>query len=226
MKLSKETIEVLKNYGAINQGMYFRQGKFLKTVNSHKNILTSAQIDEDIPVNFGVYDINNFLSVISLDESPEFEFSSNDVKIKCKGGRSTIKYGFCQPDLIVCAPEKDLVMPDPEIQFNLSQDDLKWILRSASVLATPQVVVESDGADINVTATDLSNDSTNVNTLRVGDGNGSSYKMIFKAEFLEKLMSGNYEVKISSKGISHFKNTGRKIEYWITTETGSKFTAS
>ena len=82
MKLSKETIEVLKNYGAINQGMYFRQGKFLKTVNSHKNILTSAQIDEEIPVNFGVYDINNFLSVISLDETPEFEFSSNDVKIK------------------------------------------------------------------------------------------------------------------------------------------------
>jgi len=95
MKLSKETIEVLKNYGNINQGMFFRTGKTLRTVNSHKNILTSAEISEEFPTNFGVYDINNFLGVISADESPEFEFSDKEVKIKCKGGRSTIRYGFC-----------------------------------------------------------------------------------------------------------------------------------
>ena len=227
MKLSKETIEVLKNYGNINQGMYFRAGKTLRTVNSHKNILTSAEISEEFPTNFGVYDINNFLGVISADESPEFEFSDQEVKIKCKGGRSTIRYGFCDADVIVVAPEKDIVMPSEDIKFDLSKDDLQWVLQVGRLLSSTHIVVESDGAEVNLSTTDLQmNNTANTNKLKVGDGNGTKYNMIFRSEFIEKLMTGNYTVTISAKGIAHFQNNDRKIQYWITTETGSKFEAA
>ncbi len=224
MKLSKETIEVLKNFGNINQGMYFRTGKTLRTVNSHKNILSTAEISDEFPTNFGVYDINNFLGVISADSDPEFEFSDKEVNIKCRGGRSTIRYGFCEPDVIVVAPEKDITMPSEDIKFTLSKDDLAWVLQISRLLSTPNIVVESDGGEVFLTTKDLqSGNMSNSNKLKLDNGNGSSYNMIFRTEFVEKLMSGNYQVTISSKGIAQFKNTDRKITYWITTENGSTF---
>jgi hypothetical protein len=116
MKLSNDTLSVLKNFGTINQGLFFKQGKILKTVSSHKNILAEVTIKEDIPAEFGVYDLNNFLSVVSLHkDDPSFEFDEKHVVICGNKGRSKIKYRFCEPTMIVTPPEKAIAMPDPEI---------------------------------------------------------------------------------------------------------------
>jgi hypothetical protein len=125
--------------------------------------------------------------------------------------------------MIVTPPEKALTMPEPEITFNLSDEDLNWVLRAAGVLASPQIAVESDGAKITLVTFDSSNDSAHTDSLEVADGNGDKFKMIFKTENL-KMVAGSYEVKISSKGISHFKNKNKELEYWITTEAGSTYT--
>ena len=223
MKLSNETISILKNFGAINQGIYFKKGKTLKTVSSHKNILASVNISEEVPADFGVYDLNNFLSVISLSSDPTFEFEDKNVVIVGNKGRSKTKYRFCEPTMIVTPPEKELAMPDPEISITLSADDFNDIMRTAAVLSSPQVAVESDGKKVNLATLDTANDSAHTNTLEVADGDGKVYKMIFKTENLSKLMPGNYDVNISSKGISHFKNKDIDLQYWVTTEQGSKF---
>jgi hypothetical protein len=224
MKLSNETIALLKNFATINQGIYFRQGKTIKTVSSHKNILAQATVSEDFPTDFGVYDLNNFLSVVSLHkDEPAFEFDEKHAVISGNGGRSKIKYRFCDPTMIVTPPEKALTMPDPEIAFELTQSDLDWVLRAAGVLASPQIAVESDGSKISLVTFDSSNDSAHTDALEVADGNGDKFKMIFKTENL-KMVAGSYEVKISSKGISHFKNKAKELEYWITTEAGSNYT--
>ena len=224
MKLSNETLSVLKNFGAINQGILFKKGKTLKTVSSHKNILAEVTIKEDIPAEFGVYDLNNFLSVVSLHkDDPSFEFDSKHVVICGNKGRSKIKYRFCEPTMIVTPPEKQLTMPSPEISFELSGEDFDWIMRAANVLSSPQIAVESDGSKIQIVTLDLQNDSAHTDALEISDGNGDKYRMVFKTENLSKLMSGAYTVSISSKGISHFKHTTADLQYWITTETGSKF---
>lgn len=224
MKLSNETLSVLKNFGAINQGIYFKQGKTLKTVSSHKNILAQVEIKEDIPADFGVYDLNNFLSVVSLHkDDPSFEFDSKHVVICGNKGRSKIKYRFCEPTMIVTPPEKALTMPEAEIKFELSSEDFDWILRAASVLSSPQIAIESDGTKVNIVTLDLQNDSAHTDSLEIANGNGDKYRMVFKTENLSKIMSGAYDVSISSKGISHFKSKAVDLQYWITTEQGSKF---
>lgn len=224
MKLSNETLSVLKNFGAINQGILFKKGKTLKTVSSHKNILAEVTIKEDIPAEFGVYDLNNFLSVVSLHkDDPSFEFDSKHVVICGNKGRSKIKYRFCEPTMIVVPPEKQLTMPSPEITFELSGEDFDWIMRAANVLSSPQVAVESDGTNVQIITLDLQNDSAHTDALEISGGNGDKYRMVFKTENLSKLMSGAYTVSISSKGISHFKHKAADLQYWITTETGSKF---
>ena len=226
MKLSNETLSVLKNFGAINQGIMFKKGKTLKTVSSHKNILAEVNISEEIPADFGVYDLNNFLSVVSLHkEDPSFEFDPHHVVICGNKGRSKIKYRFCDPTMIVLPPESGkLIMPEADISFELASEDFEWLMRAANVLSSPHIAVDSDGAKIILVTLDLQNDSAHTESLEMGDNTtGSKYRMIFRTENLSKILPGAYEVKISSKGISHFKNKNLPLQYWISTEMGSKF---
>jgi hypothetical protein len=224
MKLSNETLSVLKNFGNINQGIYFKQGKVLKTVSSGKNILAEVIINEEIPTNFGVYNIHEFLSVISLHkETPTFEFTDKSAVIVGNKGRSKTNYRFCDPSMLSLPPEKQIQMPDAEISFELTAEDFDWILRSASVLGLPNIAVESDGTKIKVLTIDAANDAAHNECLEIKDGNNDKYRMIFKTENIIKILPGAYDVRISSKGISHFTNKKIPLQYWITTEAGSKF---
>ena len=225
MKLSSETLSVLKNFGNINQGIYFKKGKTLKTVSSHKNILAEVVIQEDIPTDFGIYDLNNFLSVVSLKDDPSFEFEEKLMMIVGNKGRSKLEYRFCEPTMIVTPPEKQFVMPDAEIKFTLTAEDFNSVLRAASVISSPHISVESgsDGKKINIVTLDLQNDSAHKYALEITEGNGDKFKMIFKTENISKVLPGSYDVSISSKGVSHFKNNNVPLQYYISTESGSKF---
>jgi hypothetical protein len=225
MKLSNETLGVLKNFGNINSGIFLKQGKTIKTVSTHKNILAQATITDEIPSDFGIYDLNEFLSVVSLHKDDlNLDFDSKNVVISGRGGRSKMKYRACEPTMIVTPPEKQLTMPEPEISIELSSEDFRWILDSANVLGSPQISVQSDGENVSINTVDLQNDSAHTESLALDTkADGSKFKMIFKTENIAKILSGAYTVKISSKGISHFSNKNSPIEYWITTEVGSTF---
>ena len=225
MQLSNDTINVLKNFGAINQGIIFKKGKVLKTMSTNKNILAEVKIKEDIPTEFGIYDLNKFLSVVSLHkDNPTFEFGDKEVKIVGNKGRSKMKYRFCEPTMIVTPPEKQLAMPNPEVSFSLSAEDFDWVMKAAGVLGSPQVAVESDGSKVTILAFDSSDSSAHTDALEVSDANGDKFRFIFKTEHLSRLLAGGYDVQISSKGISNFKHKTVELQYWISTETGSTFT--
>jgi hypothetical protein len=223
MKLSNETLTVLKNFASINQGIMFKKGKTLRTVSPQKNVMAEATINEEIPAEFGVYDLNNFLSVLTLHkDDPVIEFDNSNILISGLQGRSKIKYRFCSPNVIVAAPDKPISMPDVEISFELKQEDFDWIMKAAGVLSSSCVSIESDGDKIYAVALDMSNDAAHTDSLEIAKGSGDKYKMIFKIENI-KMISGSYDVKISSKGISNFKHKTLNLQYWIATETGSKF---
>jgi hypothetical protein len=228
MKLSDNTLSVLKNFGNINQGIYLKKGKVLRTVSTGKNILAKAEIPDDIPTDFGIYDLNEFLSVVSLHRNDlELQFDEKNVLISGQKGRSKIKYRFCEPTMIVSPPEKELQMPSPEIEVSLSAEDFKWILDSANVLGSPHIAIESDGTDVKLVTFDVSNDAAHTQSMKLDViGTGNKYRMIFKTENIQKVLSGPYDIKVSSKGIAFFKNTKFPIEYYITTEIGSSFEAS
>lgn len=225
MKLSVDTLSVLKNFASINQGIMFKKGKVLRTVSPHKNVMAEATVSDEFPTDFGVYDLNNFLSVLSLHkEEPTIDFQDNNVLISGLQGRSKIKYRFCAPHMIVVAPEKAIAMPDPEISFELKAEDLEWIMKAASVLSSPCITIDSDGTKVFVSTYDPTNDSAHTDSLEICNGTGTKYKMVFKLENL-KMLPGSYDVKISSKGISNFKHKTLNVQYWIATETDSKYGA-
>jgi len=225
MNLTNETLGILKNFGAINSGIFLKKGKVVKTVSSHKNILAQATVQDEFPSDFGIYDLNEFLSVLSLHKDDLIlDFDSKNIVISGRSGRSKIKYRACESSMVVIPPEKQLQMPEAEIKFELTSDDFRWILDAANVLGSPNISVESDGDTVTLNTLDVSNDSAHTESLKLElNGSGNKYKMIFKTENLSKVFMGSYDVSISSKGISYFKNKNISLEYWVTTETGSTF---
>ena len=221
MKLSKDTLSVLKNFASINDGIMFRKGNVLRTCDAQKQVLAETTITETIDEDFGIYDLNRFLAVLSLHEdNSQLQIDSTTKSVFITTGRSKSTYRFCDSTMIKNASDKSVKMPDAEVTFTLKQADLEFILRSSSVLGTPHIAVISDGSKVTVSALDDKNTATHSNELEIDSGNGKKYKMLFKTENM-KMIPDDYEVSISFKGIAHFKNTTKPLQYWVTTELGS-----
>jgi hypothetical protein len=219
MKLTAETINILKNYAAINQNIQFKQGKILSTISPQKNILTKAEISEEIPSTFAIYDLNRLLGALSLFHDADINVGDTKLEIR---GSGELDYVYGDPAMLVLPPEKTLDFPVPEISFKMTKEDYDEVLKAAQVLALPELIVTSTDGKIYLTAVDSSNNSSDQFRKDVGTTD-KEFKMVFKIENM-KLLSGGYQVEISSKGIAHFIHDTSKLEYWIATEQNSSYT--
>ena len=221
MKISNDTRNVLKNFSTINSGIRVKSGNKLETISNMKNILAVATVNESFPQDFSIYNLPEFLGATSLLSDPEFEFG--DTSLTVADDNSSLAY-FYASEGMVTAPDKMITMPDAEIVINLSSSLLSELQKAASVLGVNDMVLSSDGTVIRLEVTDKKNPTSNKFSRIVGEGNGVSYTMNFKIENL-KVLDGNYEVSVSSKGISHFNNTDIDMEYFIALEPDSKYNA-
>ena len=224
MKLSRNTLNMLKNFSDINMSIEIKKGNILRTVSVQKNILAQAELEEDFPQDFAIYELNRFLGAISLFDDPEFTFNGKSANIG--SGKNSVDYVYCDPSMIVTPPENNITFPDPEVKFTLSQDALSQIMKASNVLGTPEIAVEGGPApadSIRIKALDVNNDSTDTFKIVLEESHsGDKFRFVFKTENM-KMVPGNYDVEISSKGISHFSLQGQKLEYWIATEASSTF---
>ena len=230
MKLSSETISVLKNFATINQNLIIKSGSELNTMSAMNNILGKAKVKESFPQEFAIYDLNEFLAAISLFVNPDLDFKDDFVVITETGSSSTaLKYWYSDPS-VVTTPTKDIIMPECEVNFDLSNEKLSTITKAAAVIGAPDMSLESMSSTVallkvtdkkNATANDyaLSLDVDNEDELQ-----DATYKFWFKVENL-KLIPGSYRVQVSSKNISHFKNSSDNVEYFIALESESKYNA-
>jgi len=217
MKLSAETLTVLKNFSTINQNLEFKQGNKLTTISAGKSVLAQATLKDDFPQSFCVYDLNQFLLVHSMFKGDvELEFDASNITFK--GGRSKTKYRMASRDTIVIPPEKEIKLNDVDYSFTLSDADYAEIMRSAAILSSPNIALKSNGESVEIFAYDAKDDSQHTSSIKVGEGNGKTFTLVFKTENL-KMIQGSYDVQISFKGLANFKNTKEEIQYWIAIES-------
>ena len=220
MKLTSNTISILKNFSTINQNLMVKPGNTLSTMSAMKNIVAQAEVTERFPQEFAIYDLNEFLSALSLFEEPELNFQEQYVTITQEGSRKNLKYWFSDPE-VVTTPSKAIVMPSTEVTFNLSSDTLSEIQKAAAVIGAPDMALTNGSLMV----TDKKNDTANAYDTELGvNETDAEYKFWFKVENL-KLMSGSYDVEVSSKSISHFTNSAVGVEYWIALEPESTYSA-
>ena len=229
MNLSNETASVLKNFSTINQNLVIKKGSNFSTMSAMKNIIASAEVKEKFPVDFAIYDLNEFLAALSLFEKPDLEFRDDFVVITENGSATkSLKYWYSDPS-VVTSPTKEITMPESEVSFTLENNMLVNVQKAAAVIGAPDMALEamSVGKAL-LKVTDKKN--TTANDYAVGvdvtneDGKDLPYKFWFKVENL-KLLSGSYNVAVSSRNISHFVNSNVNIYYWIALEPESKYDA-
>ena len=224
MKLTPQTLAVLKNFAQINASIWINQGTTLKTIATpSKNIFAVATVKDEFPNEFGIYDLNNFLSVLSLHkDSPELDFDDKHVVVKGLGGRSKISYRYTAKEMITTPPEKKLVLPSVDVTLMLEEDDYIWVTNAAKTLQSPNISVRSDGSThVSLVTFDAKNDSAHSEALEVSGAsgtNGNKFDMVFATDNWTKIIPGTYELKISSKGIAHFKHQKDELEYFIALE--------
>ena len=218
MKLTTETISVLKNFSTINANLMVKSGSSLSTMSAMKNIVAKADVSEEFPIDFAIYDLNEFLSALSLFGKPDLEFGNDFVIITEEGTSKSLKYWFSDPS-VVTTPSKEISMPSTELTFNLSSDTLNEITKAAAVIGVPDMAL----AGGKLMVTDKKNSTANAyeTSLDVGDV-AAEYKFWFKVENL-KLIPGTYDVQVSSKKISHFTNIKLGVQYWIALEPESSY---
>ena len=216
MRLSEQTVSLLKNFAGINQNIQFKAGNKLQTISAQKNILVDAEVPELFPSDFAIYDLNKMLGVMSLFQDPELEIGDKTMKV---GGK--VNYMFADPSMIVTPPEKELTFPEAEVKFAMSNVDFSQTTKAAAMLGLPHVCVVGDGSKITLGATDVNNSSSDDFVTEVGTTD-KNFCMVFKIENL-KLIAGDYDVQITSKGISKFSHTSINLQYFIATESDSTF---
>lgn len=221
MKFSPKTLAILRNFAAINNSMVFKPGSTIKTITQTKTIMAKANVDTEIEALFAIYDLPQFLGAISLFDDPELVQEGNSIIIK--QGSEKLSYTCSEPSLILAAPDKDLdiAKTNPEVGFTLKNDTLLRVQKALGIIGSPEIAVVGDGEKIYLTAFNSKNPSDSSYKVEVGE-TGAEFNMIFLAENI-KLLPGDYEVSISSKGISQF--IGEDVTYWITVEQSSTYTA-
>ena len=220
MKLSEKTLNILKNFSSINQSILVKQGNQLRTISVAKNILAEAEIKEDFPRDFAIYDLNQFLNGLSLHQDPEMDFSP-DSYVTIREGKRRVKYFYADPNVIISPPEKAIQLPSQDVCFQLDSVTLEKLLKAAAVYQLPDLCAVGDAGVIKLVVRDKKNDTSNEFAIVVGETD-KEFTFNFKVENI-KIIPGAYDVVVSSKLLSKFTNSTHDLKYYIALEPDSTF---
>jgi hypothetical protein len=222
MNLSKQSIEILKNFSSINSNLHIVHGSDQITVSPMKNIMVEAKFEEDFPQEFAIWDLSKFLGTLSLFDSPTLEFDNKHVTIS--SGSTKVVYHFAEPKLVNgCRPTREFVMPETVLHFDITHREFTDLQRAAAVLRLPDLCIQDDGSDIQLVALDKTDPTTNTYSITVGENTeNASFKMYLKSEYL-KLLPGDYSIGVSDKSVSRFEHKDLDVVYYIALDSDSVY---
>ena len=220
MNLCDNTLGILKNFAGINNSILVKEGNQLRTISVAKNILAEAEIDEDFPRQFGIYDLNQFLNGLSLHQDPDLDFTEESY-LTIREGKRRVKYFFADPQVIVSPPEKEITLPSSDVCFQLDSTALDKLLKAAAVYQLPDLSAIGEAGVVKLVVRDKKNDTSNEYAVVVGETD-KEFVFNFRVENI-KIIPGAYDVVVSSKLLSKFSNTRYDLKYFIALEPDSTF---
>jgi hypothetical protein len=216
MKLSENTLSVLKNFSSINSGIVLQKGNLQKTISPEKSILVEAEVEDVLPEQFGIYDLNQFLGNISTLNNPDLTFTDNAVLMN--DGDIKFNYYSCSTNLIVSPPDKELKLKQVDVSFSLTNAILTKLLRLAAMNNLTHLSVVGKNGEIRLQTHEKANDTSNYASFKLNDYTGEDFTASFKVENI-KLIPGDYDVEIQLGAFAKFVSKSGKIKYFIALES-------
>lgn len=218
MKISNDTLSVLKNFASVNTNLLVRQGNTLSTISTGKNIFARATVAETFDREFAIYDLNSLLGLLTLMEDTEVSFGEESITVS--KDRSLFEYYYADPEIIVGAPDKQIEVDD-FFSFDLSSDDLSMIQKAAGITAAPMLSIVGDGTNATLTVGDPATPKSN-SFKQVITETDKTFKAHLQIENL-KVLPGSYRVTLSEKKFMHLVNTSTDVKYWLALHQSSEF---
>ena len=216
MKLSENTLAVLKNFASINSGVVLKKGNTQKTISPEKSILVEATLEDNLSSDFGIYDLNQFLGNVTTLKNPELTFTQSDVTLD--DGDLALTYHACSPNLIISPPDKELALKTVDCKFSLSNAVLQKLLKVATMNSLPNLTVVGKDGELRLKIHEKANDTSNHGSVKIGDYAGEDFVATFKTENL-KLLPDDYNVELQKGAFAKFVNAAGNLKYFIALET-------
>jgi hypothetical protein len=224
LKLSPETFTILKNFYGINENLFVRAGNVLTTVSPGKTIFARYDAPEVFETDFGLYRLDKLISVISLmmekaDELPDIEITQNALKIVTKG--QSAKITFADPDVLVYPKKDHLDMPDVDVSFSLTEEQIRRALKFSAAINLPFLAFEGNNGKISMKALDIDNPTGDTFNIDISGQTNCVFQALFDVTNF-KMIPANYNVEIALSGkikVAKFYND--KMCYWIAVHKNS-----
>ena len=230
MKISQDTLAVLKNFSTINSNLIVRAGDVISTISPTKNIMAEAKVAEDFPIEFGIWDLSKFLATVSMFKDPQFEFENNHVVIHSENSRAKVRYYFSNLEMLdpqilqIIRSGKRFNMPASVVSFTLEAKDFTDLQKAAAVLAAPDLALRNANGRLTMNVFDRKDSTGHTYSIDVGEYSGQdTFEFMFKSENL-RIIPGTYDVEVSDKKVAQFQT--QNMSYWISLEADSKFSAA
>jgi len=225
MELSENTLQILRNFSGINQNLLIKPGSIIKTISEARNVVATADVTESFEKDFGIYDLNEFIGVMGLVDTPSLKFEDDFVTVSDSSGRSKVKYFYAAEETLT-SPAKDVNMPDGDVKFTLDNDTLNKLKKAASTLGHNEVSIKANNGVLSLSIVENQNATSNAFSIDI-DGEfkqDAVFNFIISISNL-KILPGDYDVEISSKLITQFKHKEIPLKYWIALEKTSTYGA-
>lgn len=217
MKISNETLNVLKNFATVNTNILVRPGNKLTTISTGKNIFATAEVAEVFDREFAVYDLNSLLGILTAMDNTELNFGEESLTVS--KDRNLFEYYYADPQIIVSAPDKSIEVEE-YFSFTLSKENLDMIMKAASITSAPMFSVVGNGTEVTISVGDPATPKSN-NYKNVVAQSDKVFKANLAIENL-KVIPDTYKVVISAKNFIHFSNENKNVKYWMALDKSSE----
>lgn len=215
MKISKQTLEVLKNFSSINSNILVRPGNILSTISADVNIFSRAEVSETFDREFAIYDLNSLLALLTMMEDTDVDFGEDCITIR--KDTSEFKYYYADKNIVVAAPDKTIEV-DNEYEFQLSSKTISMLLRAASVISAPMLSIVSKNGKVTLSVGDPATPRSNTYTQEIGQHDSEFDCRIPIENF--KVIPADYTVVLSKKKFMYLSNDTTK--YWLALDLNSQ----
>jgi len=217
MKISNDTMSILKNYAGINSNLLIKEGNEISTISSGQDILARATVKETFPQDIAIYDLQQFLGTLSIVDDSDVEFGTKSLQITSNQDR--LEYFYADPTLIKAVPDK-VIMVDNHFQFTLTVADITMIMKAAAIFSAPVLSVVSDGGAASLVVSNPAIPSSNNYKRELGP---CEHDFDFRLQIENlKLVPDTYLVTLSKKKFMHFKSSTLDLQYWLAVDPNSK----
>lgn len=219
IKLTPETLGVLRNFSGINEAIIIREGDVVTTVSKAKSVVGVAKLNQSFESEFGIHDLRKFLATLSLFTDPELVIGDKIITISEDGRKVSYQLAQTKHVQSITPTEVeglDKLVDKGKVSFSWKNDVFQKVQKALTVLRLPVYQIQGDGSNIHLRA--VSPDASCVDSYDVQVGEtDQTFSAIFKAENIRSLPL-DYDVKLLDKTMARFSNDEAGLRYYVVAE--------